>query len=321
MTALIIVGAIVLVILLWFFGTYNGLVSLRNKKDDQWSQIEVQLKRRADLIPNLVETVKGYAKHEKETFEDVIKARNTYVAAKTPEDEMKASGAVTEALRSPRNPDYRNIPAYIREVRRLQKKYEDQIEVYLGLEYDGYTKLENRELYDYVLGDCHYIKIGNEYFSVDHAKDEQWATIEKYFGGDAIAYSKAYFDTYVERTRINKPDILGHYDLSAKFGHVDETSPVYRNMATEALIAALEVTPIIELNTGAISRGIRAVPYPADYLLKEVLAHNGKVVLCSDSHDMKNLDAYFDESVELLKSLGFKSIVQLHKNKFEEVGI
>ena len=98
MTALIIIGAIVLVLLIWFFGTYNKLVNLRNKKDDQWSQIEVQLKRRADLIPNVVETVKGYAKHEKETFEEVIKARNTYVNAKTPEDEMKASGAVTEAL-------------------------------------------------------------------------------------------------------------------------------------------------------------------------------------------------------------------------------
>lgn len=214
-----------------------------------------------------------------------------------------------------------NIPAYIREVRRVQKKYEDQIEVYLGLEYDGYTNLENRELYDYLLGDCHYIKIGEEYFSVDHAKAEQWATIEKYFGGDPIAYSKAYFDTYVERTRINKPDILGHFDLSAKFGHVDETSPVYRNMATEALVAALEVTPVIELNTGAISRKIRDVPYPADYLLKEVLAHNGKVVLCSDSHDKANLVAYFDESVELLKSLGFKSVVQLYKGKFEEVGL
>ena len=98
MTALIIVGVIVLLVLVWFFGTYNSLVSLRNKKDDQWSQIEVQLKRRADLIPNLVETVKGYAKHEKGTFEDVIKARNTYVSAKTPEEEMKASGEVTQAL-------------------------------------------------------------------------------------------------------------------------------------------------------------------------------------------------------------------------------
>lgn len=98
MTALIIIGAIVLVLLIWFFGTYNKLVNLRNKKDDQWSQIEVQLKRRADLIPNVVETVKGYAKHEKGTFEEVIKARNTYVTAKTPEEEMKAAGEVTGAL-------------------------------------------------------------------------------------------------------------------------------------------------------------------------------------------------------------------------------
>lgn len=94
----IIIGAIVLILVIWFFTTYNKLISLRNKKDDQWSQIEVQLKRRADLIPNVVETVKGYAKHEKGTFEEVIKARNTYVSAKTPEEEMKASGAVTEAL-------------------------------------------------------------------------------------------------------------------------------------------------------------------------------------------------------------------------------
>ena len=98
MLPLYIIGGIILVIVLWFFATYNGLVSLRNKKDDQWSQIEVQLKRRADLIPNLVETVKGYAKHEKGTLEEVIKARNTYVSASTPEEEMKASGEVTQAL-------------------------------------------------------------------------------------------------------------------------------------------------------------------------------------------------------------------------------
>lgn len=94
---LIIIGIVVLIIL-WFFATYNSLIQLRNKKDDQWAQIEVQLKRRADLIPNVVETVKGYAKHEKSTLEDVIKARNTYVTATTPEEEMKAAGEVTQAL-------------------------------------------------------------------------------------------------------------------------------------------------------------------------------------------------------------------------------
>ena len=94
----IVIAIIVVVIILWFIATYNKLVGLRNKKDDQWSQIEVQLKRRADLIPNLVETVKGYAKHEKQTFEEVIKARNTYLEAKTPEEEMKASSGVSNAL-------------------------------------------------------------------------------------------------------------------------------------------------------------------------------------------------------------------------------
>lgn len=99
MNYVVIAIIVVLVLLiLYVISTYNGLVSLRNKKDDQWSQIDVQLKRRADLIPNLVEIVKGYAKHESETLEKVIEARNTYMSAKTPEEEMKASGEVTQAL-------------------------------------------------------------------------------------------------------------------------------------------------------------------------------------------------------------------------------
>lgn len=98
MTVLIIILAVIVLIIMWFIATYNDLIQKRNKKDDQWSQIEIQLKRRADLIPNLVETVKGYAKHEKGTLEDVVKARNTYLSATTPEEEMKASGEVTQAL-------------------------------------------------------------------------------------------------------------------------------------------------------------------------------------------------------------------------------
>ena len=76
MWALWVVLAIVVVIVLWIIGAYNGLVGLRNGVKNAWAQIDVQLKRRYDLIPNLVETVKGYAKHERETFEMVTKARN-----------------------------------------------------------------------------------------------------------------------------------------------------------------------------------------------------------------------------------------------------
>lgn len=89
---------VLVLIILSIISTYNELVRLRNKVKDQWSQIDVQLKRRCDLIPNLVETVKGYAKHEKGTLEAVIKARNTFLTAKSPEDEMKASKEITTAL-------------------------------------------------------------------------------------------------------------------------------------------------------------------------------------------------------------------------------
>lgn len=95
---LIVVIVIIVLLVVWIIATYNGLIGLRNRKDDQWAQIDVQLKRRSDLIPNLVETVKGYAKHESGTLEAVIKARNTFVTATTPEEEMKASGELTQAI-------------------------------------------------------------------------------------------------------------------------------------------------------------------------------------------------------------------------------
>ena len=95
---LIVIIAVVVVIAMFFVSTYNGLVKLRNMVKDQWAQIDVLLKRRADLIPNLVETVKGYAKHESETLEAVINARNKAVSATTTEDEIKANGELSGAL-------------------------------------------------------------------------------------------------------------------------------------------------------------------------------------------------------------------------------
>ena len=98
MIVVIILVIILVLLLLYVTETYNTLVSLRNKVKDQWSQIDVVLKNRNDLIPNIVETVKGYAKHEKETLNGVIEARSKMASANTPEDEMKAAGEVTQAL-------------------------------------------------------------------------------------------------------------------------------------------------------------------------------------------------------------------------------
>lgn len=82
-----------------FISLYNNMVGLHNRCDNAWQTIDTQLQRRSDLIPNLVETVKGYAAHESQTLEAVIKARSNYVNASTPEQAMDASNQITGALR------------------------------------------------------------------------------------------------------------------------------------------------------------------------------------------------------------------------------
>src|SRR5437870_12130670 len=91
---LVLVGLIVAIIL-----TYNNLVGLRQRSEEAWSDIDVQLKRRTDLVPNLIETVKGYAAHERTTLDQVVRARGAAVAAQLPEARAQAENQLTGALR------------------------------------------------------------------------------------------------------------------------------------------------------------------------------------------------------------------------------
>ena len=91
---------ILAVIFIWVVMVYNGLVVLKNQVKNAWSQIDVQLKRRYDLIPNLVETVKGYAAHEKSALESVIKARQTAINIDNVKDKAVAENALSGALKS-----------------------------------------------------------------------------------------------------------------------------------------------------------------------------------------------------------------------------
>jgi len=88
------------VIILWIIAIYNGLITLRNRVKEAWSDISVQLKRRYDLIPNLIETVKGYSKFEKSVLTDVTKARTEAMGAKGVEDKAKAENMLTDTLKS-----------------------------------------------------------------------------------------------------------------------------------------------------------------------------------------------------------------------------
>ncbi|MFC4590951.1 LemA family protein [Sphaerisporangium corydalis] len=100
MITLVVVGVLALILILVVVSTYNGLVRRRGAVDNAWAQIDVQLKRRHDLIPNLVETVKGYASHERQTLEAVVAARGQAVAAQGPHDQAAAENALSGALKS-----------------------------------------------------------------------------------------------------------------------------------------------------------------------------------------------------------------------------
>ena len=89
---------IIILVAMWGVSTYNSLIVLRGRVDNSWAQIDVQLKRRFDLIPNLVSSVKGYAQHEKETLEEVTASRTKYLSAKTPEDKLGANSELSGAL-------------------------------------------------------------------------------------------------------------------------------------------------------------------------------------------------------------------------------
>ena len=100
----IIVAAVLVVlaiaVVVWWINTRNGFVRLKNRVEEAWATIDVYLKKRFDLIPNLVETVKGYAKHESETLQNVISARSAAMSAGTPEEKMKAANQLSSSLRT-----------------------------------------------------------------------------------------------------------------------------------------------------------------------------------------------------------------------------
>ncbi len=104
MDLMLIIGIIILLIvvgiLLWFFSYYNRVIRYENRIDNAWAQIDVQLKRRADLIPNLMETVRGYMNHERQTLEAVTQARSAVMAAKSPQDSINADNMLSGALKT-----------------------------------------------------------------------------------------------------------------------------------------------------------------------------------------------------------------------------
>jgi len=153
MTPTLIIIGVIIILAIAVIGMYNALIKLKNRVDEAWSDIDVQLKRRYDLIPNLVETVKGYAAHEKETLEKVVQARNQAMAAQFGGDakkQVEAENALSSTLKSifalsENYPDLKANTNFIelqRELSDTENKIQAARRVYNGNVRDFNTKLE-----------------------------------------------------------------------------------------------------------------------------------------------------------------------------------
>ena len=188
-------------------------------------------------------------------------------------------------------PKERILP-YQAEIRRLQAVYSGQIRILLGIEQDYYSD-EATDAYEYVIGAVHNLRRGGEYRPLDYTRDRLIATVNDWFGGDWYALAEEYYalvgDLY-EKTHCR---VIAHFDLIEKFNEAgdlfDRTHPRYRAAALAALNQLKSAPVLFEINTGAMARGYRTEPYPAQWIVAE-LRHRGiKRILSSDCHDKSNL--------------------------------
>ena len=215
-------------------------------------------------------------------------------------------------------------PVYRSEILRLREAYQDRLEIFLGLELDADTPVPELP-YDYLIGSVHGIWRDGRYHSIDAGEEEFVKNVREHFGGDCYAFAAACFERAAEFLSRCGCQIVGHFDLVTKFNEggklFDENDPRYVNAALEALETVMKQDIIFEINTGAISRGYRTVPYPAPFLLKAIQKKGGRICITSDTHSAGTITYAFPEAAALAESCGFREAWVLTKDGFQPGGL
>ena len=208
--------------------------------------------------------------------------------------------------------------AYRTEILSLKEKYRNKIEVLYGTEFDYYSPREFKEGFDYFITGVHYIRVGGLYYAVDHCAETTLQGINEGCGGDENKFVRLYYENVAACAAL-KPLYMAHFDLLSKFSLIDETSSFYKKTAIQALDALLDADLPIEINTGAMARKKKNVPYPAEFLLERIAERGGRVILGSDCHDMRQLDYAFTDALALAAKAGVKHITEYRDGALREV--
>lgn len=209
---------------------------------------------------------------------------------------------------------------YLQELARLKEKYKGILPIYAGIELD-YDSDPDTSSFDYCLASVHYIVQNGNTYPIDHSLAQQEQCCNEVFAGDKLAMAKCYYNQLTEHVKRCNPTFVGHFDVITKFSYMPEEDPRYLEIAGNALEEIVKICPYIEVNTGAIARKCRTVPYPARPLLEKMLSLGAKPVLGSDSHQKENLTFWFEEATALLKEVGFPYIARFEGDGFTDVEI
>lgn len=214
------------------------------------------------------------------------------------------------------------LPDYHTEISRLKKAFQGRLDIYDGAEWDILSQMD-LDGFDFLIGSIHHIAYQGGIYCVDAAADYSAEYLERVFSRDTDAAAEAYFCQYAALAKVDKVDIVGHYDLLTKFDeqmqfyHSD--SPRFREAALAGIDALIAADKIFEINTGAISRGYRTTPYPSRSLLKEIYVRGGRITISADAHRAQDVTFAFPEAEALAKDCGFAETWQFDGKNFISV--
>ncbi len=211
---------------------------------------------------------------------------------------------------------------YKAEIRRLQKVYAGQIDIFCGIEHDIASSADVSD-FDFTIIGVHYLKKDGVYYPFHRAPQRVREIVDEAFGGDGLAFAKAYYEAMATIPDHGRFDIVGHFDSVTrnveKLDLFDPADPVYLSYAMEALHALANRVPFFEVNTGSMARGYRHEPYPSLSLMREMHRMGIRLILSSDCHDKRLLTYGFEESAALLKEAGYREIWVLKRTGFQPI--